>query len=207
MILPDPLLGSAEIVIQRWLDASGVAPLPDELNGKQLLVQVESAPERPLISLLLLIESGGLRLLPASQPIRQQEVDTTICGSPASLLALVLDKESETTDAPRLSGDLQLVRKLSAQLQQGDFNLETLLSEWTGPEEAYHLSRLVSRSSAWITESAEKLAANLRDYLQDETQVLVNPAEWQQLSAQVTDLERRAGALQRRLSQLQGERG
>ena len=118
-------------------------------------------------------------------------------------MALALDKNGASLEPARVSGDLQLVRKLSAYLQQGNFSLETLLTDWTGPQAAYHFSQFVEDAFSWLTESGEKLTANLSDYLHYETHALVNPQQWQALAEQITELERRTGALQRRITALE----
>ena len=200
MPLPDQLTGWAEIVADRWLNASGVGPFPDDLSGKQVRIEFESRSRRPANTLLLLLNGNGVRLLHEGTQTESTPVDATISGTPHALLTLLLDKNGNHNDQPRISGDLQLVRKLTSHLQQGDFSLETLLTDWTGPQAAYRLSQWSRQTREWLTDSGEKISANLADYLQYETNTLVNPQEWQILTEEIAEIERRIGALQRRLT-------
>lgn len=205
MPLPSALIGYAEIIADRWLAASGATPLAEELVGKRIRIEVESSADRSLLSLNLLVDRGGIRLLPDAPLEADQSgsADATISGTPTSLVALALDKDRDSLKPARVSGDLQLVRRLSAHLQQGNFSLETLLTDWTGPQAAYHFSQSMADTRSWLADSGEKLAANLSDYLHYETNTLLNPQQWQELAEQITELERRTGALQRRLTALE----
>jgi len=200
--LPSALIGFAEIVADRWLYASGTSPLPEELTGKQLRIELESGSSQTAATLLLSLDRNGVRLLQEDDPTTTETVNATVSGTPSALLALLVDKGGASADQPRISGDLQLVRKLTAHLHQGHFTLETLLTDWTGPQTAYRLSQWAGQTMDWLASSSEKLSANLADYLQYETDTLINPLEWQTLTDEITELERRIGAMQRRLTAL-----
>ena len=202
MPIPDQLIAWTEIIADRWLNASSVGPFPAELTGKQVRIELESRSSRPATTLLLLIDSNGVRLLLEDTQIEPTPVDATISGTPDALLTLLLDKGGNQ-HPPRISGDLQLVRKLTDHLQQGDFSLETLLTDWTGPQAAYWLSQWSHHAREWLTDSGERITNNLTDYLQYETGALVNPEEWQSLTDEIAEIERRIGALQRRLTKME----
>lgn len=206
MQLPDPIIGSAEIIADQWLNASGIGPFPTELVGRQLRVNIESGDDRPLLTLLLLLDQNTVRLLPDQQhstaTAPSETVDATISGTPRSLIMLLLNKSDERVESARISGDLQLVKNLAEHLHHGSFSLETLLASWTGPQAAYHLSQWADTTREWLITSGKKLSANLADYLQYEKEVLVNPQQWQELTEEIIDLERLAGALRRRLATL-----
>ena len=214
MLLPDPISGSAEIIADQWLNASGVGPFPVELVSKQLRINIETGTKtgdnRPLLTLLLMVDLHTVRLLPDQQDptttVPSTAVDATIYGSPRSLIALLLDKSSDRGEPARITGDLQLVKKLAEHLQHGSFNVETLLTSWTGPQAAYHLAQCAGGARDWLTTSGKKLTTNLADYLQYETETLVNPQQWQDLTEEIIELERQAGALQRRLAALEETR-
>ena len=202
MRLPSALIGSTEIIIDRWLNASGASPLSEELAGKQLRIEIETNGNHGPLTLLLLLDRNGIRLLQEDAETLLTSVDATISGTPGALLALVLDKSADQAEQPRISGDLQLVSKLSAHLHQGNFNLETLLTDFTGPQTAYHVSQWAGQTMNWLADSGKKLSANFADYLTYETNTLITPEEWRDLVEQLAELERRAGALQRRLTAL-----
>jgi len=200
--IPDQLIGWTEIIADRWLNASGVGPFPAELTGKQVRIELESRSSRPATTLLLLIDSNGVRLLLEDTQTEPTPVDATISGTPDALLTLLLDRGGNQ-HPPRISGDLQLVRKITDHLQQGDFTLETLLTDWTGPQAAYWLSQWSHHAREWLTDSGGRITNNLTDYLQYETGALVNPEEWQSLTDEIAEIERRIGALQRRLTKME----
>ena len=202
MPIPDQLIGWTEIIADRWLNASGVGPFPAELTGKQVRIELESRSSRPATTLLLLIDNNGVRLLLEDTQTEPTPVDATISGTPDALLTLLLDRGGNQ-HPPRISGDLQLVRKITDHLQQGDFTLETLLTDWTGPQAAYWLSQWTHHAREWLTDSGERITNNLTDYLQYETGALVNPEEWQSLTDEIAEIERRIGALQRRLTKME----
>lgn|GEM_PF-6948136 len=202
MPIPDQLIGWTEIIADRWLNASGVGPFPAELTGKQVRIELESRSSRPATTLLLLIDNNGVRLLLEDTQTEPTPVDATISGTPDALLTLLLDRGGNQ-HPPRISGDLQLVRKITDHLQQGDFTLETLLTDWTGPQAAYWLSQWSHHAREWLTDSGGRITNNLTDYLQYETGALVNPEEWQSLTDEIAEIERRIGALQRRLTKME----
>ncbi|RLA09102.1 MAG: hypothetical protein DRQ54_03770, partial [Gammaproteobacteria bacterium] len=113
MRLPSALIGSTEIIIDRWLNASGASPLSEELAGKQLRIEIETNGNHGPLTLLLLLDRNGIRLLQEDAETLLTSVDATISGTPGALLALVLDKSADQAEQPRISGDLQLVSKLS----------------------------------------------------------------------------------------------
>lgn len=202
MPFPDQLIGWTEIIANRWLNSSGVGPFPAELTDKQVRIELESRSSRPATTLLLLIDNNGVRPLLEDAQTEPSPVDATISGTPDALLTLLLDRGGNQ-HPPRISGDLQLVRKLTDHLQQGDFSLETLLTDWTGPQAAYWLSQWSHHAREWLTDSGERITDNLTDYLQYETGALVNPEEWQSLTDEIAEIERRIGALQRRLTKME----
>jgi len=207
--LPSALFGCAEIILNRWLSASdGGRPGP-ELIGKQVDIQVATGNEQALLSMTVLIDSNGIRLFgEPDQPTTA--ADATICGSPQSLIALLANTggdppnpaavNSTQAKPTQVSGDLQLVRNLAQYLNKSNFDLQSLLGELLGPQSGYLLAKWIGQGHQWLTESGEKIANNLADYLQYETNALVNPLQWQALGDEITGLQRRTGALQRRIA-------
>ncbi len=202
MPLPSALFGCAEIILDRWLSASGGEPAGPELIGKQVDIQVETSNQQALLSMALLIDGNGIRLL--GEPNRATTAaDATICGTPQGLIALLANTGGDPLNPAKISGDLQLVKKLAEYLHNANFDLQSLLGELIGPQSGYLLAKWAGQGHQWLTDSGEKIANNLADYLQYETDALVNPLQWQTLNDEITDLQRRTGALQRRLAALQ----
>jgi ubiquinone biosynthesis protein UbiJ len=200
--LPSALFGCAEIILDRWLSASGGEPAGPELIGKQVDIQVETSNQQALLSMALLIDGNGIRLL--GEPNRATTAaDATICGTPQGLIALLANTGGDPLNPAKISGDLQLVKKLAEYLHNANFDLQSLLGELIGPQSGYLLAKWAGQGHQWLTDSGEKIANNLADYLQYETDALVNPLQWQTLNDEITDLQRRTGALQRRLAALQ----
>ena len=205
MSLPSTAIGFAEIVLSRYLAAADIGPIADPLIGKLIRIELEAIPGQPPIAIDAMPDRNGIRLLPAEQPLGEQplsEADATISGSPQALLMLLLNRTDESQNQARVSGDLALIKKLSDQLSDTDFDLEAMLAEWTGPRRAYHLAEFVRKSGGWLKESGDKLSRNLFDYLKYESDLLVPPQQWQQLVAESQQLERRLGGLIRRLNKL-----
>lgn len=205
MSLPSTAIGFAEIVLSRYLAAADIGPIADPLIGKLIRIELEAIPGQPPIAVDAMPDRNGIRLLPAEQPLGEQplsEADATISGSPQALLMLLLNRTDESQNQARVSGDLALIKKLSDQLSDTDFDLEAMLAEWTGPRRAYHLAEFVRKSGGWLKESGDKLSRNLFDYLKYESDLLVPPQQWQQLVAESQQLERRLGGLIRRLNKL-----
>ncbi len=202
MPLPSALFGCAEIILDRWLSASGGEPAGPELIGKQVDIQVETSNQQALLSMALLIDGNGIRLL--GEPNRATTAaDATICGTPQGLIALLANTGGDPLNPAKISGDLQLVKKLAEYLHNANFDLQSLLGELIAPQSGYLLAKWAGQGHQWLTDSGEKIANNLADYLQYETDALVNPLQWQTLNDEITDLQRRTGALQRRLAALQ----
>ena len=205
MSLPSTAIGFAEILLSRYLAAADIGPIADPLIGKLIRIELETISGQPPIAIDAMPDRNGIRLLPAEQPLGEQplsEADATISGSPQALLMLLLNRTDESQNQARVSGDLALIKKLSDQLSDADFDLEAMLAEWTGPRRAYHLAEFVRKSGGWLKESGDKLSRNLFDYLKYESDLLVPPQQWQQLAEESQQLERRLGGLIRRLNKL-----
>lgn len=210
MSLPSTAIGFAEIVLSRYLAAADIGPIADPLIGKLIRIELEAIPGQPPIAVDAMPDRNGIRLLPAEATVTEQplaaeplaEADATISGSPQALLMLLLNRTDESQNQARVSGDLALIKKLSDQLSDADFDLEAMLAEWTGPRRAYHLAEFVRKSGGWLKESGDKLSRNLFDYLKYESDLLVPPQQWQQLAEESQQLERRLGGLIRRLNKL-----
>jgi ubiquinone biosynthesis protein UbiJ len=81
-------------------------------------------------------------------------------------------------------------------------NIEEGLSRWVGDIAAHQIGRVLRGAAGWGEQAGETLAANVREYLQEESRDLVARAEMEAFSTSVNEARDRVEALTARLQKL-----
>ena len=149
------------------------------------------------LALALRVENGRLRV----GPHWEQAADLEVSASPASLLAFGL----RTGDAPLpagkvdISGDAELARRLEKLLREFRPDVEEAFARTFGDVLGVPLARTLHGALRWTRESAQALARNGVEYLQEESRDLVAPGEINEFLDDVDTLRERVDRLEARV--------
>jgi ubiquinone biosynthesis protein UbiJ len=80
--------------------------------------------------------------------------------------------------------------------------LEEGLSRWVGDVAAHQVGRVLRGVAGWGEHAGETVAANVKEYLQEETRDLVPRPELEGFAADVTALEQAVSLLEERVTRL-----
>ncbi len=178
------------------MDPDALAAL-GQLESKVVAVDVEGTG----IRVFCLPHRSGITLL--SQYMG--EPNTTITGRPIALLKLMTQDSSEVMfgGEVRISGDVETGQRFKRILDKMDIDWEEHLSRLTGDTVAHQTGHLLREINQWWQNSREQLAANSREYLQDEIQINPTREEIEQFYSQIEKLRDDVARLTVRLAQLE----
>ena len=136
------------------------------------------------------------------------EADTDAClsGSLNEFLTLARaqDKVSSLMKSQiDISGDTDFALAVTRVLQNSDADWESFISPLTGGLLAHQLGRGFRSFLRWNQGTTETLKQASRDYLQDETGLLVSPVLMQDFSMQVDQLRLAADRVEARIARLE----
>lgn len=137
------------------------------------------------------------------------KVDVTISGTPTDLLALLLRRDESLTPASagvELAGDIGLAQDFQRVCREIDIDWEEGLSHWFGDAVAHHLGRFVRGAAGFITESGDKVQADISEYLRFEKELSVERFELEGFSSDVDTLRDDIERLKLRVERLQQEK-
>ncbi len=148
----------------------------------------------------------GLRL----QPHWEDEVDTTISGTPLAFSRLGLGDSSQAlfSGDVTIKGDVETGQRFKRILDEMDIDWEEQLSRFTGDVIAHRTGDLIRDGLRWGRRVVESLRQDVSEYLQEESRILPSRAEAtafmdevDRLRDDVERLEARVKRLQRRLAE------
>jgi ubiquinone biosynthesis protein UbiJ len=190
-------LAVAETVLNRNIHAQSRAnALLLQLAGKSLQVDVTGV-------IRLRATSHGSRLVLARGD--DSPVDAVIEGSPSALLSLMRGggKRAEGQTAAQVRGDAEVAASFRELLQAGRPDLEEELSRWVGDIPARRLGVFARDSLNWLRRTRRSTAANIAEYLQEESRDLVNRTELEEFLRGVDELRENGDRVAARLARLE----
>lgn len=174
-----------------------------ELEGKVIRVVVGRLQETVTpIEIYVLPSVEGLRL-------RRQhdcEPDVTLSGALPVLLRLAgagARPELFTSGELEISGDVELGQRFQRVMEELDVDWEEQASRVLGDVAAHKLGNLLRGARAWRTQSLRSLAADLTEYLQEESRILVTRSRIDAFLNAVDSLRSDVERLAARLGHLQ----
>jgi ubiquinone biosynthesis protein UbiJ len=191
------ILEQIATVLNRGVAASSRAQeLCERLEGRALGVRVEGLPVHVVARVTasrITLASGG-----------ESEPDSTVSGTPLSLLALAgPDGQGRLrSGAVTISGDAEIAQSFQDLLRAARPDLEEELSRLIGDVAAHQIGNLVRSAGGWGRKAAATFAANVSEYLQEESRDLVTRTEIEEFLAGVDELREAADRLQARVGQL-----
>ncbi len=202
-MLSSALLTSLETALNYYLrlDPETLERL-GRLQGKVIAIELRG----PDITFHALPGRYGLRL----QSQWEDEVDTTISGTPLAMTRLGLGDSSRAlfSGDVTITGDVETGQRFKRILDDMEIDWEEQLSRFTGDLIAHRTGDLVRDGLDWGRRVLESLREDIGEYLQEESRILPARAEVSRfmdevdrLRDDVARLEARVQRLQRRLSE------
>lgn len=190
-----PILIPAERLINSALSVDALSQSRlGELNGKVIAIHETTLNATVAISVV----SNSVQLLNDFDG----QADVSLSGDYASLIELVKSSDALYGSSIRIEGELGVAETLRSIVGQLDIDIETLLSPIAGGTVARQAGLVFESASAWFKRTNDGVRLNIKDYLQEEINVLVPPALFSEFSDEVTRIREavdRADARLRRL--------
>ncbi len=129
--------------------------------------------------------------------------DVTLTGDYQSLLELVQFPDALYGSSIRIEGELGLAEKLKTIIRQLDVDIESMLAPITGGTAAHQAARLVQSVSSWFARVQDSVETNTKDYLQEESNILVPETLAKEFTASVTEVREGVDRAEARLRWLE----
>lgn len=184
-------------LLNRNIAASSRAQdLCERLEGRSLGVQVEGLR----LHVVARIESQRIVLAQEAHG----EPDATVSGTPLTLLSMVGPgaRARLRSGAVTISGDADIAQSFQDLMRAAQPDFEEELSRLVGDVTAHQIGNVVRAAGGWSRKAAATLAANVSEYLQEESRDLVTRTELEEFLASVDELRELGDRLQARLGLL-----
>ncbi len=194
------ILEQIATVLNRGVAASSRAQiLCERLEGRSLSVRVEGLP----VHVVARVASRQITLAGDAGA----EPDSTVSGTPLSLLSLVgPDAQGRLrSGSVTITGDAEIAQSFQELLRAARPDFEEELSRLVGDVTAHQLGNLVRSATGWGEKAGRTFAANVSEYLQEESRDLVTRTEIEEFLAGVDELREAADRLQARVDRLMAE--
>jgi ubiquinone biosynthesis protein UbiJ len=174
---------------------------------------------RTISGKVIVLELTGLNVRLLARPLGDKvhigahfggEPDVVICGSVLSLARLGL--ASDTAERPikqgvEIRGDAEVGRIFREVLSGIEIDWEEFLAARMGDIPAHQVGNLISGSTAWLSETVDKLSMDLSEYLQEEVRIVPTRVEVEQFMDEIDLLRADIDRLEARLERLQDLQG
>jgi ubiquinone biosynthesis protein UbiJ len=191
------LLEQIASVLNRNVSASSRAQsLCERLEGRSLGVHIEGLR----LDVVAHVDAGRIALAGHAE----REPDARVSGTPLTLLSMVGpgSRGRLRSGAVTITGDAEVAQGFQDLLRAAQPDFEEELSRLVGDVTAHQIGNFVRAASGWGRKAAETLAANVSEYLQEESRDLVTSTELEEFLAGVDELRESADRLQARVELL-----
>ncbi|MDZ7752046.1 MAG: SCP2 sterol-binding domain-containing protein [Gammaproteobacteria bacterium] len=175
------------------------------LSGRNLGIEVRGLGLR----MQVFIAADGVHL--ASWPREGGDApDTIISGPPLALLRLFTSTEpyqSLFRGEVEVTGDTRLLERLRGILAAADLDWEEPLTRLLGDTVGHQMARGVRGLGRWSDQTRASLAEDTRDFLEEESRLVVREEEVRAFSAAADILRDDVARLEARLERLEGAAG
>jgi ubiquinone biosynthesis protein UbiJ len=186
----------ASMLNRNIADSSRARALCERLEGRSLGVHVEGLR----LHVVARVASGQVEL--ATQA--ELEPDATVSGTPLTLLSMMAPgtRGHLRSGAVTITGDAEIAQSFQDLLRAAQPDYEEELSHLVGDVAAHQIGNVVRAAGGWGRKTAATFAANVSEYLQEESRDLVTRTELEEFLASVDELRESADRLQARLELL-----
>lgn len=202
-LLQSALLLPLELTLNQLLalDAASRTRLA-AMAGKTLAVQVQ----QPALTIHVSVYVDKLRL----SPRHEGEIATTLIGSAAAMLSLLVRREPLTSLQGRgleLRGDLRFAQALQNLLLDLQIDWEFQLSRLVGDVPTQMMADGIRTSGDYLQKTSQRIREDVQDFLQQESGLLPIAAELEAFYEAVQALVLRVDRLDARLRQQEQRKG
>ncbi len=188
-----------ETVLNKYiqLDPNSKAALAP-LAGKLIRIELTQPP----LGFFLLFQEE--RVLVKSETLR--EPDTIISGTPFALFSLSVNENKTKilfSDDITFRGDLELGQQVQDFLKNIHIDWEEHLSNCVGDTVAHGIGNVISGLLNWGKGTCESFQENMRDYIQEEVQLVVGRNELDDFSEEVDKLRDHLERITARIQKLE----
>jgi len=133
------------------------------------------------------------------------EADAEIRGTPLALARMPFEQKGRSLFAGevRLSGDSEVAHRFQAALEDLDIDWEALLAGVIGDPAAHQIGRGARGLGQWLSQAADTLAADLGEYLREESRLTPARIELENLFADIDRVRSDADRLEARIRRLE----
>ena len=138
----------------------------------------------------------------------EDEADTTLKGSPVALLKMSLSKDVAPLmlkGEVEIEGDVRLGRNFKKILSEMDVDWEEYIARIIGDAPAHHIANLTKKIFSWGKQAGSDVAADVSEYLQEESRDVVSKPELEMFYEDVDALRDRLDRFQARLNALKNK--
>lgn len=162
------------------------------------------------------LQDTGLTLycLPTSQGLTfmtqyQGKADTTLSGRPFALFKLAAGDSTRVMfdGEVTIRGDVELGQAFKRAMDRMDIDWEEHLSRLTGDVIAHKAGYVIREFAQWWQNNSKRLAANMREYIQDEVQLNPGRQEAEDFYRDISNLRDDLARLQARINILLKKQG
>jgi ubiquinone biosynthesis protein UbiJ len=171
------------------------------LDGKTLEVAIHE------LELSFFLRAAGGRIEVLSE--YEQAAQSTMRAPLLALVKLGLSRdsgESALGGGIEMSGDMEAGRRFHELLKNVDIDWEEILATYTGDIVAHQIANAMRGLSRWGRTTADTIALDLTEYLQQESRQLPSAPEINQFLESVDQLQMAVDRMQARIHQLQAQR-
>lgn len=172
-----------------------------QLEGRSFAVNVDGMPVKVMIA----VKDGVLHL---SRPSDDAKADASITGTPLALMSLMKEATGARLRSGNVAidGDAQIAQSFSELLRTARPDLEEELSRVVGDVAAHQIGNAVRGFTTWGRRTMQTVAANVSEYLQEESRDLVTRTEMEEFLSGVDELRESTDRLAARVAALEGGR-
>lgn len=205
MILRDTAIETSisglEAAINHYLSSDPeVAEKLSVLEGKVIAIEIKGMNKK----LYFFPHQAGMDITESYE----DEADTTLKGSPIALLKMSLSKDV----APLMlkgeidiEGDVRLGRNFKKILSEMDVDWEEHIARIIGDTPAHHLASLTKKIMGWGSQAGGDVAADVSEYLQEESRDVVSKPELEKFYQDVDALRNQFDRFQARFNALKNK--
>jgi ubiquinone biosynthesis accessory factor UbiJ len=197
MVATPSWLGSVEALLNRYIGASEqAAAIARRLEDRSLQIEVTG-----IVRIRLIAATGRLALLAGDD----STADAVISGTPPALLQLFtggLNRDA-ARPAARIRGDAEIANLYRQLLTLAQPDWEEELSRFIGDFPARRVSQFADRVRNFARRVHRTAGENIAEYLQEESQDLVNRTELDEFLHGVDQMRDTADRIEVRLARLE----
>ena len=171
------------------------------LEGKVIAVEITGVDK----TLYFLPHQAGMDVVEQYD----DAADTTLKGSPVALLKMSMSKDVAPLmlkGEVEIEGDVRLGRSFKKILSEMEVDWEEYIARIIGDAPAHHFSSLAKKIINWGRQSSSEVAADVSEYLQEESRDVVSKPELEKFYQDVDALRNQLDRFQARFETLKNKK-